>query len=61
MEPLAVDLAICRDPADAAVLGTALAAHADMLVTVDKDLLDITTKIGVDIVNPREFFRRTHS
>jgi putative PIN family toxin of toxin-antitoxin system len=61
VEPLDVDPRICRDPADAAILGTALAAKADMLVTVDKDLLDITAKVGVDIVNPREFFRRTHS
>ena len=61
VEPLPVDPTICRDPADAAILGTALAAKADMLVTVDRDLLDITAKVGVDIVNPREFFRRTHS
>lgn len=61
VEPLAVNPAICRDPSDAAILGTALAAKADMLVTVDRDLLDITAKVGVDIVNPREFFRRTHS
>jgi len=59
--PLLVAAGLCRDPADAAVLGTALAAKADMLVTVDRDLLDITAKFGVDIVNPREFFRRTHS
>lgn len=61
VEPLPVDSRICRDPADAAILGTALAAKADMLVTVDRDLLEITAKVGVDIVNPREFFRRTHS
>ncbi|MFI5335866.1 MAG: putative toxin-antitoxin system toxin component, PIN family [Opitutales bacterium] len=59
--PVQADPNLCRDPADAAILGTALAAKADMLVTVDKDLLDITAKVGVDIVNPREFFRRTHS
>jgi putative PIN family toxin of toxin-antitoxin system len=61
VEPLPVARDLCRDPADAAILGTALAAKADMLVTVDKDLLDITAQVGVDIVNPREFFRRTHS
>ncbi len=61
VEPLPVASDLCRDPADAAILGTALAAKADMLVTVDRDLLDITAKVGVDIVNPREFFRRTHS
>lgn len=61
VKPLPVANDLCRDPADAAILGTALAAKADMLVTVDKDLLEITAKVGVDIVNPREFFRRTHS
>ncbi len=61
VQPLAVNPTLCRDPADAAILGTALAAQADMLVTVDKDLLDITANVGVDIVNPREFFRRIHS
>ncbi len=61
VEPRAVDPSLCRDPADAAVLGTALAAKADMLVTVDRDLLEITAKVGVDIVNPSEFFRRTHT
>jgi putative PIN family toxin of toxin-antitoxin system len=61
VEPAPVDPRLCRDPADAAILGTAIAAKADMLVTVDRDLLDITAKVGVDIVNPREFFRRTHT
>lgn len=59
--PLPVETRLCRDPADAAILGTALAAKADMLVTVDRDLLEVTAKVGVDIVNPREFFRRTHT
>jgi putative PIN family toxin of toxin-antitoxin system len=61
IDPVPVDPALCRDPADAAILGTALAAKADMLVTVDRDLLDITATVGVDIVNPSEFFRRTHT
>jgi uncharacterized protein len=59
--PLPVAASLCRDPADAAILGTALAAQADMLVTVDRDLLDITVKVGMDIVNPGEFFRRIHA
>lgn len=61
VKPVTVAPALCRDPADAAILGTALAAKADLLVTVDKDLLEITAKVGVDIVNPSGFFRRTHS
>lgn len=61
VEPARIDARVCRDPEDAAILGTALAAKADLLVTVDRDLLDISTDVGVSIVNPREFFRRTHA
>lgn len=32
-----------------------------MLVSVDKDLLDLDAHASIDIVNPREFFRRTHA
>ena len=61
VKPAPVAPEVCRDPADAAILGTALAAKAHMLVSVDKDLLDLQTHGGIDIVNPREFFRRTHT
>lgn len=61
VEPESVAPEICRDPADAAILGTALAARADMLVSVDKDLLDLDAHASIDIVNPREFFRHTHT
>jgi uncharacterized protein len=49
---------ICRDPSDVPVLGTAVAGKADMLITVDKDLLALGEFQGIPIVKPGEFWRR---
>jgi uncharacterized protein len=46
----------CRDPDDLAVLGTAIAGHADLLVTGDGDLLTIITFQGIPIVTPRRCY-----
>lgn len=43
---------VCRDPDDDAILATALAAKADLLVTGDKDLLVLGTYAGIPIVTP---------
>lgn len=45
-----------RDPDDAAIYQTALAARADFLVTGDKDLLAIAKHSDVAIVSPRMFW-----
>ena len=45
-----------RDPDDALILAAAIEAKADVLVTGDKDLLDVAGKSPVRIVNPRGFF-----
>lgn len=50
-EPAAPDL---RDPADRPVLGTLLAAHADYLITGDKDLLALADRHP--IVTPADFW-----
>ncbi len=55
VEPLEVPPDACRDADDLAVLGTALAADADYLVTGDKDLLVLGQFRGVPIVSPRAF------
>lgn len=44
--------AVCRDPDDDAILATAIAAQADLLVTGDKDLLELETYKGISIVTP---------
>ena len=51
--PLAAD--ICRDPDDVKILGLAIAAHADCIVTGDKDLLILEKFQGIPILTPRSF------
>ena len=45
----------CRDPADNVILGCAIAAQADYLVTGDRDLLDLHPYQGLPILSPRDF------
>jgi putative PIN family toxin of toxin-antitoxin system len=45
---------VCRDPEDDAILATALAAQADLLVTGDEDLLVLGSYEGIPIVTPAE-------
>ena len=52
-----------RDPADRWILASALAARADVLVTGDRDLLDIAAQAPLRILDPRGFWellRRRH-
>jgi putative PIN family toxin of toxin-antitoxin system len=50
---------VCRDSEDVPVLGTAVAASASVLVTVDKDLLELGEFQGIAIIKPGEFWRQT--
>jgi putative PIN family toxin of toxin-antitoxin system len=56
VEPTEVPPDACRDPNDCLVLGTALAAKVDALVTGDQDLLSLGQYQGVPILTPREFY-----
>jgi len=56
--PLAADL--CRDPDDVKILGLAIAANADCIVTGDKDLLVLKKFQGVPILTPRSFANILH-
>ncbi|MCD4755234.1 MAG: putative toxin-antitoxin system toxin component, PIN family [Deltaproteobacteria bacterium] len=51
--PLAAE--VCRDPDDVKILGLAVAANADYIVTGDKDLLVLKKFQGVPSVTPRLF------
>ena len=42
-----------RDPDDRWVLASAIAGQADLLVTGDKDLLDVADRATIPIVSPR--------
>ncbi len=45
-----------RDPDDRWVLASAVDARADVLVTGDRDLLDVAADASVEIVDPRAFW-----
>ena len=47
---------VVRDPDDAVILGEALVLGADLLVTGDKDFLEIGEVPGIRILNPRGFW-----
>ncbi|MGB6603526.1 MAG: putative toxin-antitoxin system toxin component, PIN family [Steroidobacteraceae bacterium] len=57
--PTSLPANVCRDANDIPVLGTAVAASALVLVTVDKDLLALDGFQGIAIIKPGEFWRRT--
>ena len=58
VQPVDVPAGSCRDPNDLPVLGTAVAGRAELLITVDKDLLDLNSFAGISIVRPGEFWKQ---
>lgn len=52
-KPARPSLIAMRDPDDAWVLASAIAGHADLLVTGDLDLLTISAQAPLPIVDPR--------
>lgn len=50
VKPLAVEAVVARDPDDDHVLACALAAQADVIVSGDKDLLDLCAYRGIPIL-----------
>jgi putative PIN family toxin of toxin-antitoxin system len=45
-----------RDPADRWIVATAVAGNADVLVTGDRDLLDVQAQLPVRTLDPRAFW-----
>ena len=48
-------LPLCRDPDDQKFLETALAVHADILITKDKALLELDRRVPFRILTPAAF------
>lgn len=48
---------VCRDPEDNQVLTDALANDIKIIITGDKDLLDLKTYKGVKIISPKEYWK----
>lgn len=55
VDPFVLPQPVCRDPDDDVVLGTAMAAGADVIVTGDRDLLVLGAYEGIRIETPRQF------
>ena len=55
--PAEIPAGDCRDPHDLPILGTAAAAHAHALVTVDDDLLSLGRHRETVIVRPAAFWK----
>jgi len=59
VEPADLPPDLCRDPTDLPVLGTAVAGECALLISVDRDLLDMRTIQAIPIIRPGEYWRRT--
>jgi len=53
--PIAVNVPNLRDPDDAVILGTAIAAKAMLVVSGDLDLLVLEEFVGIPILTPADF------
>jgi len=60
LEPVALPSDLCRDPDDVKILGLAVAAHADCIVTSDQDSLVLKEFREVPIMTPRSFSATLH-
>ncbi len=54
--PSPVSRDACRDPKDLYLLGLSQSAHAEFLVTGDKDLLECVRYGATEVVTPRQFW-----
>jgi putative PIN family toxin of toxin-antitoxin system len=57
IEPPPLAEPVCRDPDDDAVLALAIAASVDLIVSGDRDLLDLKRFQGIAIITPAEALR----
>ena len=61
IDPVPLPPDICRDPDDVKILGLAVSANANYIVTGDKDLLVLKEFQGIPILSPRAFSNLLHS
>jgi uncharacterized protein len=58
VQPADLPSDLCQDPTDVPVLGTAVAGECALLISVDRDLLDMQTIQAIPIIRPGEYWRR---
>jgi len=54
------ELAVIRDPDDRQIIAEALAGDADLVVSGDRDLLDVAQELPIEVVSPRGFWEKLH-
>lgn len=59
VEPLDIPQTVLRNPSDVKILGTAWADKVDVIITGDKDLLELGEFKGISILSPRQFWEKT--
>ncbi len=59
VQPADLPSDLCRDTIDVPVLGTAVAGECALLISVDRDLLDMQTIQAIPIIRPGEYWRRS--
>ncbi len=59
VEPADLPPDLRRDPTDIPILGTAVGGECALLISVDRDLLDMQRISEIPIVRPGEYWRRT--
>ena len=59
VEPADLPPDVCRDPTDIPILGTAVSGECALLISVDRDLLDIQRINEIPIIRPGDYWRRT--
>lgn len=55
--PASVPPEACRDANDLPILGAAIGGRANLLITVDKDMLSLGSFRGIPVIKPGEFWR----
>jgi putative PIN family toxin of toxin-antitoxin system len=59
VEPIDLPSDVCRDPTDIPILGTAVAGGCALLISVDRDLLDMQCINEIPIIRAGEYWQRT--
>jgi uncharacterized protein len=58
MVPIVQTVRACRDPGDDKFLEVAVNGQADLMITGDRDLLDLDPFMGIAILSPAAYLRR---
>jgi putative PIN family toxin of toxin-antitoxin system len=53
--PVALPEHVCRDPDDDVIIASAIGGACDLIISGDRDLLDLKGHAGIRFLSPREF------